>query len=146
MRLAVASDHGGFGLKESIIGWLREHDHSVVDHGPADTTSVDYPDYAKLVANSIVAGEVDCGVLVCGSGIGMSIAANKVRGIRAAVVQDVAHAQLAREHNDANVLCIGGRFTAAALACDMIEIWLASTFGGGRHSRRVGKIETLDSP
>ena len=145
MRIAVASDHGGFGLKESIVGWLAGQGHEVHDHGPAGTTSVDYPDYAKPVSLAVASGSADYGVLVCGSGIGMSIAANKVPGIRAAVVQDVAHARLAREHNNANVLCLGGRFTAEGLACEMIDAWLQAQFGGGRHSRRVEKIDTMSS-
>ncbi|MEC8025722.1 MAG: ribose 5-phosphate isomerase B [Myxococcota bacterium] len=145
MRIAVASDHGGIALKGALVEWLSSQAASVTDFGPESTDSVDYPDYARPVAAAVAAGDADLGILVCGSGIGMSIAANKVAGVRAAVVQDEVHARLAREHNDANVLCLGGRFTATALAIDIVSAWLNAEFGGGRHARRVAKIEGVFS-
>ena len=144
MRLAIASDHGGYELKEQLRQCLERDGHAVVDHGPRSGDAVDYPDYASLVAQAVVSGDAEAGVLVCGSGIGMSIAANKVDGIRAAVVQDVEHARLAAEHNDANVLCLGGRFTAPALAHDMVKAWLTAECQGDRHRRRVAKIADLE--
>ena len=145
MRLAIASDHGGFELKERLRQGLEGDGHAVADLGPHAADAVDYPDYAALVANAVARGQADFGVLVCGSGIGMSIAANKVGGVRAAVVQDVEHARLAREHNDANVLCMGGRFTAPALAHDMVRAWLGAECTGERHRRRVEKIAALET-
>ena len=144
MRLAIASDHGGFELKQHLVGALGRAGHHVADLGSQDGESVDYPDFAERVGHAIAGGDADAGVLVCGSGIGLSIAANQVPGIRAAVVQDVEHARLAREHNDANVLCIGGRFTAAPLAEDMIAAWLGATCTGERHQRRLGKIAEIE--
>ncbi len=144
MKIAIASDHGGFELKETLRAHLLSAGHSMVDLGPEDSGRVDYPDYAALVARNIASGDAEVGVLVCGSGIGMSIAANKITGIRAAVVQDVEHARLAREHNNANVLCLGGRFTAPKLACDMVDVWLASECTGERHYVRIGKISDLE--
>ena len=144
MRLALASDHGGFELKERLRQDLRADGHTVVDHGPSTADAVDYPDLAAVVARAVASGEADLGVLVCGSGIGMSIAANKIVGVRAAVVQDTEHARLAREHNDANVLCLGGRFTAPPLALDMVRAWLSAECTGERHRRRVTKIAALE--
>jgi ribose 5-phosphate isomerase B len=112
--------------------------------GPNGSESVDYPDFAALVARQVANGEADRGILVCGSGIGMSIAANKVAGVRAAVVQDVAHAILAAEHNNANVLCLGGRFTAPGLAADIVNAWLSRECVGPRHHRRLQKITDLE--
>ncbi len=145
LRLAIASDHGGFALKEYLSAALIENGWTVQDLGPASEESVDYPDFAEKVARDVAKGEADRGILVCGSGIGMSIAANKVDGVRAAVVQDIEHAKLAAEHNNANVLCIGGRFTAPALAESMIEAWLSIECSGDRHHRRIQKITDLES-
>ena len=145
MRVAIASDHGGFGLKRELIFHLAQRGHEVHDLGPLTSDSVDYPAYAELVARQVGAREVDAGVLVCGSGIGKSIAANKVAGVRAAVVQDVEHARLAREHNDANVLCLGGRFTAAPLAADMVDAWLSTECTGERHRKRITLIADIEN-
>jgi len=145
LRLAIASDHGGFALKEYLSDALTENGWTVHDLGPASEESVDYPDYAEKVARHVAGGESDRGILVCGSGIGMSIAANKINGIRAAVVQDIEHAKLAAEHNNANVLCIGGRFTAPALAESILEAWLGIECSGDRHHRRIQKITNLES-
>lgn len=145
MRIAVGSDHGGVTLKRDLTEWLVSQSHAVTDFGPSTGDSVDYPDYAKPVAESVASGDSTLGILICGSGIGMSIAANKVQGIRAAVVQDEVHARLAREHNNANVLCLGGRFTATPHAIDIVSAWLQAEFGGGRHARRVTKIASIGS-
>lgn len=144
MRLAIASDHGGFELKDRLQAQLRELGHEVTDFGPAAAERCDYPDLAAPVARAVASGEVERGILVCGSGIGMSIAANKIHGVRAAVVQDVGHAVLAREHNDANVLCLGGRFTAEALALDCIAAWLGTECTGPRHHQRIARIHALE--
>lgn len=145
MRVSIASDHGGFDLARSLATWLTEQGHLVSDLGPGTVTSVDYPDYALRVADAIASGTADVGVLVCGSGIGMSIAANKVAGIRAAVVQDVEHARLAKAHNDANVLCLGGRFTSQEEGRAIVGAWLGATYEGGRHDLRLEKIRRLEA-
>jgi len=144
MRVAIASDHGGFDLARSLATWLTGHGHLVSDFGPNPVTSVDYPDYAQRVAEAIATGAADAGILVCGSGIGMSIAANKVPGTRAAVVQDVEHARLARAHNDANVLCLGGRFTSDDDGRAIVAAWLGANYEGGRHDLRLQKIRMLE--
>ncbi len=144
MRLAIASDHGGFDLKVALIDELRSQGHDIVDHGPAQSVSCDYPDLAVPVARAVASAAADLGILVCGSGIGMSIAANKVHGIRAAVVQDEEHARLARQHNDANVLCLGGRFTPNERALAIVRAWLDARFEGGRHIGRLAKISALE--
>ena len=143
-RLAIASDHGGFELKQALATHLLAAGYDVRDLGPGAPEPCDYPDFAALVAHAIARGDAERGVLVCGSGIGMSIAANKIAGIRAAVVQDVEHAVLAREHNDANVLCIGGRFTAEPAARDILDAWLGTECTGERHHKRIAKIAALD--
>jgi len=142
--LVIASDHGGYELKRDLCARLAELDIPYADLGPSSNESVDYPDYAAKVAYAVASGEYGHGVLVCGSGIGMSIAANKIPGIRAAVVQDVEHARLAAEHNNANVLCLGGRFTALDLAAEMVQIWYKSECHGERHHRRLDKIASLE--
>jgi RpiB/LacA/LacB family sugar-phosphate isomerase len=144
LQLVIASDHGGYELKEWLREMLAELDHSVEDLGPYNSDSVDYPDYAARVAGRVASGGAERGVLVCGSGIGMSIAANKVPGVRAAVVQDVAHALLAAEHNNANILCLGARFTAPPLAAEIVQAWLAQDCTGPRHHRRIQKITELE--
>ena len=144
-RVAVACDHGGLDLKELLVGKLREWKYEVTDFGVHRPESVDYPDYAVLVARAVSDGETDLGVLVCGTGIGMSIAANKVRGIRAALAGDELSARMAREHNDANVLCLGGRIVGPDLAVAMLRAWLDARFEGGRHQRRIDKIHAAES-
>ncbi|MBX6377605.1 MAG: ribose 5-phosphate isomerase B [Clostridia bacterium] len=144
MRLALAADHGGFELKEAIKGWLRELGHSVEDFGTHSAEAVDYPDYARLVAEAVARGDCDRGVLVCGSGIGMAIAANKVPGVRAAVCNDPYSARLTRQDNDANVLALGGRVVGPGMAREILEVWLNTPFAGGRHARRVEKIRALE--
>ena len=145
MRLALASDHGGFDLKQDLLARLHAAGHEVLDLGPGLGEVVDYPDYAALVGRLVASQEADLGVLLCGSGIGMSIAANKIPGIRAAVVQDEEHARLAREHNDANVLCLGGRFTPPEEAWSIVSAWMSAECQGDRHRRRIAKISALDA-
>jgi ribose 5-phosphate isomerase B len=143
-RILVASDHAAVQAKAIVIDELKAAGLDVRDLGPADTTSVDYPDYAEAVARGVAAGDAEQGVLLCGSGIGMSIAANKVDGIRAALVHDVTGAALARQHNDANVLVMGGGMLGDRLLRDIVRTWLQSNFEGGRHRKRVDKIERIE--
>ncbi len=144
MRIAVASDHAGFPLKGKVVRFLSAKGHEVLDLGPFDATSVDYPDFAKEVAQRVSKGEVEAGVLICGTGVGMSIVANKFPGVRAALVNHVFTARQAKEHLDANVLCMGGRVVGEGLAEAIIEAWLEADFQGGRHARRVDKIRAIE--
>jgi len=144
MIVAVGADHRGFGHKERIKALLGSAGHTVVDlggHGPAP---VDYPDFARAVGLAVAAGRADLGVLVCGSGIGVSIAANKVRGVRAALCCNEEMAAATRRHNDANVICFGADHTPVALAERMVLRWLASAFEGGRHADRIRKIADIE--
>jgi ribose 5-phosphate isomerase B len=143
MRLAVGSDHAGFQLKQMLAEHVRAAGHEVTDVGTHDTVSVDYPDFGRAVGEAVASGRVRFGLAVCGSGIGICIAANKVPGIRAATVHDVTSARLSREHNDANVLCVGARFIGPQVALDAVDAFLAAEFAGGRHSRRVEKLNNL---
>jgi len=140
----VASDHAAVSAKAVVVDELRALGFDVRDLGTADNGSVDYPDYAEAVAHGVAGGEAEQGVLLCGSGIGMSIAANKVDGIRAALVHDVTGAALARQHNDANVLVLGGAMIGERLIRDIVRTWINSHFEGGRHQRRIDKIEGLE--
>lgn len=143
--IAIGADHAGYSLKERLKTWLAADGHRILDHGTHSSESVDYPDYAAAVAETVRAGDAERGVLVCGSGIGMAIAANKVPGVRAAVAADPGIARLSRLHNDANVLALGARLTAPAQALAIVETWLATPFEGGRHARRVDKLAQLDA-
>ncbi|MCS7283237.1 MAG: ribose 5-phosphate isomerase B [Anaerolineae bacterium] len=143
-RIAIGADHAGRALKEEILVFLRDAGYSVEDMGTYGDESVDYPDYALKVARAVATGAADLGILICGTGIGMSIAANKVRGVRAAVATDCYMARMAREHNDANILCLGGRVVGAGLALDIVQTFLQSRFAGGRHVRRIGKIRAAE--
>jgi ribose 5-phosphate isomerase B len=143
--IAIGSDHAGYSLKERLKTWLAADGHRVIDHGTHSTESVDYPDYAAAVAESVGSGEAERGVLVCGSGVGMAMAANKVAGVRAVAAQDADVARLSRQHNDANVLTLGARLTAPARALGLVQTWLATPFEGGRHGRRVDKLTRLDA-
>jgi ribose 5-phosphate isomerase B len=145
MRIVVASDHAALALKARVVEWLRARGHDAVDLGPDSPGSVDYPDYALRAAEEIAAGQADGGVLICGTGIGMSLAANKVPGIRAAVATDTYMARMARAHNNANVLCLGARVVGEGLAEDIVDAWLGATFEGGRHARRVDKITAIEA-
>jgi ribose 5-phosphate isomerase B len=142
--IALGADHAGYTLKEKLKTWLAADGHRVIDHGTHSTDSVDYPDYAAAVAEAVRDGDAEHGVLVCGSGIGMAIAANKVAGVRAAVAANPDIARLARQHNDANVLALGARLTAPARALAIVQAWLTTSFEGGRHTRRVDKLGQLD--
>jgi ribose 5-phosphate isomerase B len=144
VRIAIGSDHAGFELKEAIKSYLRQSDARVDDMGPASDAPVDYPDYAAIVARRVASGECDRGILVCGTGIGMAIAANKVRGIRAAPAESLEAARLSRAHNDANVLTLGARITPADLAMALVRVFLDTPFEDGRHQRRVDKISALE--
>jgi ribose 5-phosphate isomerase B len=144
MKIAVGADHAGFALKEKIREWLKNQGFEVQDEGTHCGDSVDYPDYARKVGETVAKREAEMGILVCGSGIGMSIAANKVAGIRAAAVTTVHEAQMSREHNNANVLTLGARILSEDLALKIVERWLHTPFAGGRHQRRVEKISQLE--
>ncbi len=144
MKIAIGSDHGGFSLKEVIKKYLIEKGYEVKDFGCFSEESVDYPDYAKKVAQAVAKGEYSVGVLMCGTGIGISIAANKVKGIRAALCHDGLTARLAKQHNNANIICIGGRTTGVETAKDIVDNWLNSEFEGGRHLRRINKIKDME--
>ena len=140
-NIAIASDHAGFELKAQIGAWLRDAGFEVLDLGCDGLQSVDYPDFAAAVAGAIADGRAERGVLICGSGIGISIAANRHPGIRAALVHDVTTARLAREHNDANVVALGARIVGPEIAKDCVDVFLKTGFEGGeRHSRRVAKL------
>lgn len=142
MRIAAASDHAGAGLRLALADRLREAGHEVTDLGPAEPGPVDYPDYAGPVADAVLGGSADLGLLICNTGIGMSIAANRRRGIRAALCLYPLMARFARRHNDANVLVLGAGLTGCFLAWEILEAFLAEGFEGGRHQRRVGKIDS----
>lgn len=144
MLVAIGSDHGGFHLKEDIRRYLAELKIDFEDFGTHSTDSVDYPDISRQVAQAVADKKYDRGIIICGTGIGVSIAANKVKGIRAALCHDVYSAQMSREHNDANVLTMGERVIGAGLARAIVEKWLTTEFAGGRHSRRVCMISDLE--
>jgi ribose 5-phosphate isomerase B len=144
MKIALAADHVGFALKEKIRAYLEGKGLEVEDFGPLEAERVDYPDFAEKVAAQVAAKRADYGVLVCGTGIGMVIAANKVPGIRAAAANDTISARMAREHNDANILTLGGRMIDEAAMHRIVDTWLSTPFAGGRHARRVEKIEALE--
>ncbi len=144
MRIAIGADHGGYELKQHIVEYLVAQGRQVQDFGAHSTESVDYPDVAAPVARAVAAGEFERGILICGTGIGMSLAANKIDGVRAAVCTDCYLARMSREDNDANILCLGGRVLGLGLALDIVQIFLSSEFLGGRHARRVGKISALE--
>ena len=143
-RIAIGSDHAGFLIKEAVREYLEAAGYAVDDQGTSSEESVDYPDYGKAVGERVVSKHADLGIAVCGSGIGISIAANKVPGIRAALAHDVTTARLAREHNDANVLALGGRIVTAEAAVEMVRTFLTTAYLGGRHQRRVDKITEIE--
>ena len=142
--IAVGSDHAGFELKEALAEHLRLRGHEIVDLGTTDEQSVDYPDYGAAVGRAVAGGQAELGVCACGTGIGISIAANKINGIRAAVVHDVTSARLAKQHNDANIVCFGARLVGAEVAADAIDMFLNTAWAGGRHARRIQKIAELE--
>jgi ribose 5-phosphate isomerase B len=145
-RIGIGSDHAGFRLKESVRRWLVEHTYPVRDFGTDSEEACDYPDFAIALAEAMAAGEVNRGVLICGTGVGMSIVANKFPHLRAAVCHDPTTARFSRAHNDANVLTLGSRITGEMVALDIVNAWLHTPFEGGRHSRRLEKIDRVASP
>ncbi|MGV3518902.1 ribose 5-phosphate isomerase B [Luteitalea sp.] len=144
MRVALGADHAGVHLKDAVRSLLESRGIEVQDFGTADETSVDYPDYAARVGRAVAGGEADRGILACGTGLGMAIAANKIDGVRAAPVVDLESAHLSREHNDANVLALGARVTSADMALKIVATFLDTPFAGGRHQRRLDKIAALE--
>ena len=145
MKIGIGSDHGGFELKEFIKGYLEEKGHHLEDYGTHSTESVDYPEFGEKVARAVAGEEVEVGIIFCGTGLGISMAANKVNGIRAAVVSEEYSARMARVHNDANVLAIGGRVVGKDLAKSIVDAYINATFEGGRHQRRVDMIMNIEN-
>ncbi|MFR8927334.1 ribose 5-phosphate isomerase B [Peptoniphilus senegalensis] len=141
MKIAIGSDHAGFYLKKDLIKYLEEKNIEVKDMGPFDDNRVDYPDYGHAVGHEVVDNKMDFGIVICGSGIGISISANKVKGIRAALCSESYSARLARRHNDANVLAMGARLIGHDMALEIVDAFLNEKFEGGRHINRVNKIE-----
>jgi len=144
VKIGIGSDHGGFALKEELKTFMEEKHIEVVDFGTFNTDSVDYPDYGELVAKAVINGEVERGVVICGTGIGISISANKVKGIRCALCGDVYSAKMSRAHNDANMIALGGRVVGVDLAKEILTTYLNSKFEAGRHERRVNKISEIE--
>ena len=145
MKIAFGCDHGGFAVKEAVLNHLKTNGHEVIDFGTFDSNSCDYPDYALKVAKSVTSGEAEKGVLICGTGIGMSIAANKVKGVRCAHVNDAFSAEFTRRHNDSNIIALGARIATVGDIVKYIDIFLSTPFEGGRHQRRVDKISQIES-
>ena len=143
MKIAIASDHGGFALKEKIREHLEAHLVEVIDLGTYSEDSVDYPEYGRLCGETVVSKEADLGIVVCGTGIGISIAANKVKGVRCGLCTSVEMARLTRQHNNANVLALGGRTTTVKDAFEIVDAWLEADFEGGRHQRRVDMLDNM---
>jgi ribose 5-phosphate isomerase B len=145
MKIALGADHAGYLLKDCICRYLTDHGHQMIDEGTNTSDSVDYPDYANKVAQDVASGRVECGILVCGSGIGMAIAANKIRGIRAANINSAYEARMSREHNNLNILTLGARILDESAATQIVQSWLDTPFAGGRHSGRLEKIRDLET-
>ena len=143
-KIALGCDHAGFEMKDAVIAHLNERGWDVIDVGTNSTESCDYPDFARLVCKNVQDGVTDLGILVCGTGIGMSMCANKHKGIRAALCSDTFSARMTRAHNDANVLCLGARVIGSCLAMDILDAFLGGEFEGGRHAVRVGMIEEIE--
>jgi ribose 5-phosphate isomerase B len=145
MRIALGSDHGGFTLKEEIKSYLEKKGIEFKDFGTNNTDSCDYPDIALPAAKAVASGEFDRGILICGTGIGIGIAANKVQGIRAALCHDTFSARASRQHNNANILTMGERVIGRGLALEIVDVWINTEFSGGRHQRRVDKISQIEN-
>lgn len=143
MLIAIASDHGGFALKETIKEYLRERGDKIVDLGTTSEESVDYPIYGKACGEAVASGKAERGIVICGTGIGISIAANKVKGVRCGLCTSVEMAELTRQHNNANVLALGGRITEPQLALDIVKTFLDTEFEGGRHKRRTDMLDEM---
>jgi len=144
MKISIACDHGGFELKENLKKWLMENNYEVIDYGTNSLDSCDYPDFGRLAAEAVANKTVDRGIVICTTGIGMSIVANKVDGVRCALVSNTDAASLTRRHNDTNVLALGAKYTSLELAKEITNIWLTTEFEGGRHQRRVDKIMDIE--
>ena len=144
MKIVIGSDHAGYELKEAVKAKLEADGYEMMDVGCYSTESVDYPKYGHAVGKAVVSGEADKGIAICGTGIGISIACNKVPGVRAGLVTSVWQAEMTKAHNDANVLCMGGRVVDKELAFEMVDKWLSTEFMGGKHERRVSQLEDLD--
>ncbi|MBU5255649.1 ribose 5-phosphate isomerase B [Tissierella praeacuta] len=144
MKVGIGSDHGGFELKEYIKEFLDKEGISYIDYGTNSLESVDYPDYGRKVAEAVVSKEVDRAIVICGTGIGISISCNKVKGIRCALCGDTYSARMSREHNNANILALGGRVIGRDLAIEIVSAWLKSEFAGGRHEKRIEKISEIE--
>lgn len=145
MKIALACDHGGLNLKNAIKKHLEENNYKVEDFGTYTTDSVDYPDYAKKAADAVASGQADCGILVCGTGIGIGMAANKVKGIRCATVGDTFSARMTKAHNNANMIALGERVTGIGLGIDIVDAYLNSEFEAGRHQNRIDKIMDIEA-
>ena len=146
MKIAIGCDHGGYLLKQDILIWLEEHDYEFEDFGCYNTESVDYPVYAEKVARAVANGECDKGIVICTTGIGVSIAANKVRGIRCALLRDLMSARMTREHNDTNMMALGAGVVGEMLALEIVDTWLDTPFSGAeRHHRRIDKLMALEA-
>ena len=144
-KIAIASDHGGVDLKESVIAQLIDKNWEVDDLGPANDDSVDYPDYGVKLVEAILENNIERGILICGTGLGMSIVVNRFPGIRGTLCTDVYTAKMGRKHNDSNILILGGRVIGKGLASEIVETWLITNFEGGRHQRRLDKINEIDT-
>lgn len=143
MKIGIASDHAGYELKEEILSEMRDGGYEMVDYGTKSPDRVNYPDFGKIIGEAVASKEVDCGIAICGTGIGISIAANKVHGIRAAVCSEPVSARLAKEHNDANIIAFGARIVGVETAKAIVEAWLNSEFQGGRHADRVSLLDKM---
>ena len=144
MKIAIGNDHAATALKIEIMEYVKGLGHEVINFGTDGNDSCDYPEFGEKVGRAVVAGEADCGILICGTGVGISIAANKVNGVRAAVCSDCATARLAKEHNNANVLAFGARIVGSELAKDMVKAYLEAEFGGERHQRRINMLHEIE--
>lgn len=147
MKIGIANDHAGVSLKNEIVAYLKEKRTNVeiVNYGTDNNDSVDYPDFAKALCIDIKSGKIETGILICGTGLGISISANKIKGIRCALCHETFSAQFSKQHNDANVLALGARVTGPGLALEIVNIWLDTKFEGGRHSKRVDKMMQLEN-
>ncbi|HHY10386.1 MAG TPA: ribose 5-phosphate isomerase B [Firmicutes bacterium] len=144
MKIVIGADHGGFAAKEAVIEFLKKQGYQIEDKGTYSEESCDYPDIAHAVAQAVAAGEFEQGILICGTGIGMSLAANKTPNVRAALAHDTYSARMAKAHNNANVLCLGARVIGLGLMLDIVDAFCRESFEGGRHARRVAKIEQVN--
>lgn len=144
MKIALGSDHGGFQMKEMLCAYLEEQGYEVLNLGTYDEKSVDYPEYGRKVGKAVVSGEADRGIVVCGTGIGISMAANKVKGVRAALCTNEFMAEMSRRHNNANVLSLGGRVIGPELAKNIVKVWLNTEFDGGRHANRISQFVSIE--